>query len=151
MWLKLILNPARYQLKKGERNTEIWHINIEIRLLSWSFYKYSNEIKKTNSKIWFGKENKYTKGVITSGCSLFQIGVSLGWVEITQNFLNWLLEKKIFSLDCQTKQAKSSCDILTDCMTFLFDRELLTSRIFDQRQLMIQCMTFNPTGDLLGW
>lgn len=33
----------------------------------------------------------------------------------------------------------------------LSDRELLTSRVFDQRQLMIQCMTFNPTGDLLGW
>lgn len=32
----------------------------------------------------------------------------------------------------------------------LSDRELLTSRMFDQRQLMIQCMTFNPSGDLLG-
>lgn len=29
-------------------------------------------------------------------------------------------------------------------------KELLTSRMFDQRQLMIQCMTFNPSGDLLA-
>ena len=29
-------------------------------------------------------------------------------------------------------------------------RELLNSRVFDQRQLMVQCVTFNPTGDLLG-
>ncbi|XP_022808405.1 cilia- and flagella-associated protein 251-like [Stylophora pistillata] len=29
-------------------------------------------------------------------------------------------------------------------------KELLASRVFDQRQLMIQCMTFNPSGDLLA-
>ena len=65
--------------------------------------------------------------------------------------LNHVEENAFMYLYSIRNDVISLFDIDSSVCFFFSGRELLTSRVFDQRQLMIQCMTFNPTGDLLGW